>query len=59
MGRSPCKTHLDCSYLVSMAQILRPVADENGDLSIIEAFETMAGSELPCARKVAEALETL
>ena len=44
---------------VSITEILRPIAEENGDASIKDAFKSLADSEHPHAKEIAKALEAL
>ena len=58
-GWSPSRHHRDCAHLVSLTEILRPLAQENGSLSIAEAFAILRDSKNPHAREFARALDDL
>ena len=57
MGWSPSSHHSDCSHLVSLAALLRPIAEQKGDISVAEAFKVLVESEDPQAEEIARVLK--
>ena len=57
MGWSPSSRHSDCSHLVSLAALLRPMAERKGDISVTDAFTVLVESGDPQAEEIARILK--
>ena len=56
LGWGPSPSHRDCSYLVSMAALLRPIGREHGNLPLPQAFGHFAKSGHHLAGEIADAV---
>lgn len=57
IGWSPSSRHRDCSHLVALTEILRPIASQNANLSIVDAFKSLIGTNHPHEKEIAKALK--
>ena len=59
LGWAPSSAHRDCSYLVTMAALLRPISRTYGDMPVERALRLFADSAHDRAGEIAEAVAIL
>ena len=57
MGWSPSSRHRDCAYLLSIAELLKPILDDHGNLTLEQAFRRFVESGHQEAGQILAVLE--